>query len=105
MLSAGLWTVASWLVLALSNWFVMLGFDLGLSPAAGLLVAVAGAVAMILPASPGALGVYEAATVVALDSYGVPRSEAVSYALVLHALNFVPFVVAGPFAMRARQLR
>jgi uncharacterized protein (TIRG00374 family) len=96
----GLWTTVSWFVLSLSNWFVMLAFDLGLSPAAGLLVAVATAVAMILPASPGALGVFEAAVVVALDSYGVPTSEAVSYALVLHALNFVPFVVAGPFALR-----
>lgn len=94
------WTALSWLVLSLSNWFVMLSFDLGLSPTAGLLVSVAVAVAMILPASPGALGVFEAATVVALDSYGVPTSEAVSYALVLHALNFVPFVVAGPIAMR-----
>jgi glycosyltransferase 2 family protein len=104
MLGVGLWTAVSWLVLSLSNWFVMLGFDLGLSPVAGLLVAVAGAVAMILPASPGALGVFEAATVVALDSYGVPTSQAVSYALVLHALNFVPFVIAGPFAMRGGRL-
>jgi uncharacterized protein (TIRG00374 family) len=96
------WTAMSWFALSLSNWFVMLSFDLGLSPAAGLLVSVAVAVAMILPASPAALGVFEAATVVALDSYGVPRSEAVSYALVLHALNFVPFVLAGPIALRSR---
>jgi uncharacterized membrane protein YbhN (UPF0104 family) len=98
--AVGFWTVVSWLVLSLSNWLVMLGFDLGLSPAAGLLVAVATAVALILPASPGGLGVFEAATVVALDAYGVPTSQAVSYALVLHALNFVPYIVAGPFAMR-----
>jgi glycosyltransferase 2 family protein len=79
----------------------MLGFDLGLSPAAGLLVSVAVGVAMVLPASPAALGAFEAATVVALDAYGVPRSEALSYALVLHALNLVPFLVAGPLALRA----
>lgn len=105
VLGVGSWTVASWLVLSLSNWFAMLAFDLGLSPVAGLLVAVATAVAMILPASPGGLGVFEAATVVALDSYGVPTSEAVSYALVLHALNFVPFLVAGPLALRGGRLR
>jgi glycosyltransferase 2 family protein len=96
------WTATSWVALSLSNWFVMLAFDFGLSPAAGLLVSVAVAVAMILPASPAALGVFEAATVVALDSYGVPASEAVSYAFVLHALNFVPFVLAGPIALRSR---
>ena len=96
-----LWTIASWIALSLSNWLLMLGFDLGLSPAAGLLVSVAVGVAMILPASPAALGAFEAATVVALDAYGVPRSEALSYALVLHALNLVPFLVAGPIALRA----
>jgi uncharacterized protein (TIRG00374 family) len=95
-----LWTTASWIALSLSNWLLMLGFDLGLSPAAGLLVSVAVGVAMILPASPAALGAFEAATVVALDAYGVPRSEALSYALVLHALNVVPFLVAGPVALR-----
>jgi glycosyltransferase 2 family protein len=93
-------TTASWIALSLSNWLLMLGFDLGLSPAAGLLVSVAVGVAMILPASPAALGAFEAATVIALDAYGVPRSEALSYALVLHALNLVPFLVAGPLALR-----
>jgi uncharacterized protein (TIRG00374 family) len=104
MLGVSLATALSWVVLSFSNWFVMLAFDLGLSPVAGLLVAVATAVAMILPASPAGLGVFEAATVVALDSYGVPASEAVSYALVLHALNFIPFVVAGPLALRGGRL-
>jgi glycosyltransferase 2 family protein len=99
--AVGLWTTASWIALSLSNWLLMLGFDLGLSPAAGLLVSVAVGVAMVLPASPAALGAFEAATVVALDAYGVPRSEALSYAIVLHALNLVPFLVAGPFALRA----
>jgi hypothetical protein len=99
--AVALGTTASWIALSLSNWLLMLGFDLGLSPAAGLLVSVAVGVAMVLPASPAALGAFEAATVVALDAYGVPRSEALSYALVLHALNLVPFLVAGPLALRS----
>jgi hypothetical protein len=32
---------------------------------------------------------------VALNAYGVPDSRALSYALVLHALNFFPYVAAG----------
>jgi uncharacterized protein (TIRG00374 family) len=35
------WTFLSWLLLGLSFWFLMVGFDLGLSPVAGLLVVVA----------------------------------------------------------------
>lgn len=90
-----LWTLASWLVLAMSFWFVLLGFDLGLSPAAGLLVVVATGLSMIIPSAPAAVGVFEAAAIVALSAYGIPQTHALSYALVVHGLNVLPFVVAG----------
>jgi glycosyltransferase 2 family protein len=95
-------TLLSWVALALSAWFVMLAFDLGLSPEAGGLVVVATGLASILPSSPAGLGVFEGATVVALGAYGVPRSDALSYALVLHAVNFFPYLVAGVVALRWR---
>jgi uncharacterized membrane protein YbhN (UPF0104 family) len=55
---------------------------------------------MILPSSPAALGVFEAATVVALKAFGLDDSLALSYALVLHALNLFPYLVAGPLVLR-----
>ena len=88
-------TVAGWLLLALSTWLLMKGFDLHLSFLAGLLVVVAINLALVLPSSPAGLGVFEAATLVALRAYGVPDSRAISYALVLHAVNLVPYLVAG----------
>lgn len=88
-------TAVSWATLAVSYWLVMLGFDFELSPLAGVLVSIALGVGMILPSSPAAVGVFEAATVLALTAYGVEESAALSYALVLHALNFVPFLVVG----------
>jgi hypothetical protein len=51
------------MLLALSTWVLMLGFDLGLSPLAGGLVIVAVGLSMILPSSPAAVGVFEAAPV------------------------------------------
>jgi uncharacterized membrane protein YbhN (UPF0104 family) len=94
-LAALAWTTVSWLALALSTWLVLVGFDLGVSPLAGLLVMVAINLALILPSSPAAVGVFEAATVVALSAFGVSTSTALSAALVLHLLNFVPYLVAG----------
>lgn len=94
------WTFAAWGAAALSNWLVMLGFDLELSPLAALLVAVATAVGDVLPSSPASLGVWEAATVLALAAYGVDASLALSYGIVVHLLNFVPFLVVGPLALR-----
>jgi uncharacterized protein (TIRG00374 family) len=89
------WTTLSWLVLMVSFWLVMLAFDLDLSLLAGLFVVIAVGLSMILPSSPAALGVFEGATVVALGAYGIGDSRALSYALVLHALNVLPFIVIG----------
>lgn len=93
------WTTVSWVVLAFSFWFVMLAFDLGLSPVAGLFVVIAVGLAMILPSSPASLGVFEAAVVLALGAYGISDSRALPYALVLHAVNFFPYVVVGFFVL------
>lgn len=99
-LGALFWTTLGWLTLAVSTWFVMLGFSLHVSLVAGLFVVIATNLAMILPSSPSAIGVFEAAVLVALRPYGITDSQALSYAFVLHALNFVPFVAAGFFLLR-----
>jgi uncharacterized membrane protein YbhN (UPF0104 family) len=93
--AAFLWTLAAWIVLGFSCWFVMLAFDFDLSPLAALFVIVAIGLSMILPSAPAALGLFEAAVVAAVGLYDESRSDALSYALVLHALHVLPFVAAG----------
>jgi uncharacterized membrane protein YbhN (UPF0104 family) len=88
-------TIASWVVLGLSYWILTAAFDLDVPFAAGLLVVVAINFSLVLPSSPAALGVFEAATIVALGAFDVPRADALSYALVLHLVNFVPFLIIG----------
>jgi uncharacterized protein (TIRG00374 family) len=89
------WTFLSWFVLGLSYWFLMLGFDLGLSPLAGLLVAIATSLAFIIPAAPAAVGVFEASALAVTSAYGAPRSQSLAYVLVLHLMSVVPFLCAG----------
>ena len=106
-LPAAFWTVLSWIVVGISAWFVLLGFDLGvsLSAVAGVFVVITINLTLVLPSSPAAVGVFEWATVLALGAYGVGESDALSYALVLHALNFVPFIVAGLVLLHGVRLR
>jgi len=106
-LPAFLLTAGSWVGFGVSAWLLMRGFHLELGVAAGILVMIAIGLAMILPSSPAALGVFEASTLVALSAYGVSDSRAFSYALVLHMVNFLPFIAAGPVALHlhARALR
>lgn len=92
-------TLLSWLVLAFSFWFVLVGFDLGLGFGAGLLAAVTTALSLVIPSLPAAIGVFEAATLIALRAYGVSDSEGLACAVVLHALNFFPYVLVGYIAL------
>jgi uncharacterized protein (TIRG00374 family) len=107
-LEAMVLTVASWVVLSTSYWILMHAFSLDLPFVAGLLVTVTINMGLVLPSSPAALGVFEAATVIALRAFDVPQAQALSYAVVLHLLNLVPFLVVGaallgPGALRRRR--
>jgi glycosyltransferase 2 family protein len=94
-LQAFIWTVTAWLCSALCAYFVILGFHLHLSFASGVLVVVAVGLGMILPSPPGAIGVFEGAALIALKAYGIPHSSALPYALVLHAVNLIPFLLVA----------
>jgi uncharacterized protein (TIRG00374 family) len=85
----------TWLLIAFSYWFTLLAFEPDLGLSAGVLVLVTTALSLVIPSLPAGIGVFEAAVLVALRPYGVDESLALSYAVVLHALNFVPYVVAG----------
>lgn len=98
-------TIASWFVLALSYWILMEAFHLSLPLDAAILVTVAINLSLVLPSSPAALGVFEAATIIALNAFGVPHAEALSYALVLHVLNLVPFLIIGAALLGPSALR
>ena len=69
-------TVLSWLLLSPSAWLPAVGFDLGLGFGAGVPVVVANNLLMVLPSSPAAVGVYEAAVLLALSAYGIEESRA-----------------------------
>jgi uncharacterized protein (TIRG00374 family) len=97
-------TAASWLLIAFASWICMRGFDLRLGFSAAVLVVVAINLAMILPSGPAGIGVFEAATLTALHPFDVDRAQALSYALVLHGLNVVPFIVAGYLVLQHHAL-
>jgi glycosyltransferase 2 family protein len=99
-LEALIWTIIAWVLSSACAFSVMLAFNLGLPFGAAVLTYVAIALAMILPSPPASVGVFEGATLVALRAYGVPHSTALPFALVLHLVNFVPFVVIGAALLR-----
>lgn len=93
-------SVLSWLGIALSFALALRGVGLELGFDAGILVAVATTFSLLLPALPASVGIFEAATLVALEPYGVDEARALSGGVVIHVLSFVPFLVVGPLALR-----
>jgi glycosyltransferase 2 family protein len=89
------WALVHWLVNGLAFWlaFKAVGIDAPFS-AANFLQGII-AIGVALPSSPGFFGFFEAAAVVGLAVYGVPRGEAVSWAIGFHILAFIPITVIG----------
>jgi glycosyltransferase 2 family protein len=100
-----LWSAAVWVALALSIWSAMWAAQLALPlSAAFTLIALLG-LGVTLPSSPGFVGVFQAAAVVALALYGVSRTDALSFSLLLHASQFIPVTVHGLIVMAIEPVR
>lgn len=95
--SVAAWSVAVWLLGGLQYWLAMRVFHLDQSFAVAMFVLAASALWAILPSSPGYLGVFHHAIRVSLPfvAPSVTVDQALSYAVVLHAMGIVMLVVLG----------
>jgi len=57
-----------------------------------------------LPASPGFVGVFEAATRATLAIYGIDATRAVSYAVAYHVTTFFPITLLGLYSLSRLRL-
>ncbi len=79
----------------LTNLFVFRAFGIGLSLWPALLVLMAVQAGNIPPSVPGKIGVFEYAVILALSAFRLPREQALSYAIMLHVVAYVPKIVLG----------
>jgi len=102
LVKAGAWSVAMWLCSALG--FLAIGYAAGLSIPiwSPLLLVFVVCVAILLPSSPGFVGVMEAACVVALSLLGVDGARGLAYGILYHLSQILPLIILGSyFAVRA----
>jgi len=76
-------------------WQIMSAFGWDLSFEAGLTVGVFLLLGSSLPSAPGYIGIYQAACVLALGLYGIDKTSAVAYSIVLQLLNFAVIGIQG----------
>lgn len=90
---------------ALSNYFVFLALGLKLSFWAALIVLLTLQVVSIPPSSPGKLGVFEVMVILALAVYGIGKTEALGYAVLLHVVVYAPKIIMGFWFIAKKKAR
>ena len=95
LVPTAVWSVVIWAVIVLSVWACFRAARLDLPVTAALCVIAFIGLGVSLPSSPGFIGVFQAATVLALSIFGVDKVDALGFSLLLHASQFIPVTVWG----------
>ena len=89
-------TLAHWLLLGLAVWVLAFGMDLGISPVVATLT-ILGTLYFTtsVPSLPAGLGTFEFAVVYVLKLFDVDHASAFSFAIVIHAVVFLPPIIVA----------
>lgn len=90
--SAFIWLTAAWPID-----LVLMAFNIHLPFTASLFILVFLVFAVMVPASPGYVGTYHAACMYGLMAFAIPKEQALSVALIVHAIAFFPVIFLGIF--------
>jgi uncharacterized protein (TIRG00374 family) len=92
-------SILIWFLGLIQFYSVVLAFDLQVPVAATVFIMCITALGMTVPSSPGYIGVWEYIIILGLSLFGVDKSHALSYALVLHFSVYITTTVMGVFSL------
>lgn len=104
VISVGVQTLLIWLLMGFSNIFVFAAFGLDLPLDAAYVLLVVVSISILVPSTPGFVGVYHAGAVWSLMQYGVSKADALSCALVLHAAQYIVVTLMGFYFLKKEHL-
>ncbi len=93
--ASGLWSAGAWLTSAVSFHLALIGFVPDAPFTASLFVTVASTLVLLVPSSPGYIGVIEIAVQQSLLVFGVPLEVGLACGIAFHAMEFIVMNVAG----------
>lgn len=93
------WVVLSWVLLLVSTWIglVAFGFPWGASIRMSLAVFAATNIINFIPATPGAIGLFEYGTILGLGGLGIDQTTALTASLLLHLIQYAALLPLGIF--------
>lgn len=100
IIGVALWAIFVWVTGGAIYWIVMRAMNLEASVAAAFLVMLVTSLVVVVPSSPGYIGVFHATAVFVLTTvFGVEKSAALSYAVVVHAFTYIWLIIFGIYSM------
>ncbi len=91
------YAVVLWLSIGLVIYTCLQAFDLPLGYGPALFLVVATTFGFFVPSTPGSFGVYHAIVIAVLTSvFDIEKNSAVSFALIVHLVFYLPPMVIGP---------
>jgi len=92
-------SIAAWLASALTFHLALLAFVPDPQFVVSLFVTIITTFSLLVPASPGSLGVMQGAIVLSLGVFGLPQAPALSFAIVFHVMEIVVMDLSGMVAL------
>jgi hypothetical protein len=95
----------AWITGGILYWIIMIGSNLQtngtlLPIQAAFLVMTITSLAVVVPSSPGYVGVFHFGAQVTLNTvFGVDKSAALSYAFVIHGFTYLWLIILGVYSM------
>lgn len=95
-----IWSIFVWITGGLVYWTVMCAMALPAGLAAAFLVMLVTSLVVVVPSSPGYIGVFHyVAQLTLANVFGIDKSAALSYAIVVHALTYLWLIALGMYSM------
>lgn len=99
------WSAAAWLCEGAVFWFAALAVPGLTAPTAGWLALPVGTLATLIPSTPGYVGTFDYFTVRAMTALDNAPAASAAYALLVHALLWLPPTLTGGAYLLARRFR
>jgi uncharacterized protein (TIRG00374 family) len=104
VISVTVQTLLIWILMGIANYFVFAAFDFDLPLDAAFVLLVVVSISILLPSSPGFVGVYHVGVVWSLAVYGIEKERALSCAIVLHVVQYLVITIMGFYFLKKEHL-
>jgi len=98
-------SLASWLAHAVAVFSLLYAFGFDLPLWGALVILIVNTAVIMIPISPGNLGTFQFACIFGLSFFGIPKESALSFSLVLHAVESLPIIALGLYYLFSSHVR